>query len=200
MENQHKIRKVKINDLNKYIDNANKAGGKAAAMFHNAAFACVERAATNGDIRPANRLLSGMHASARKNAMIAYFVKVGPFLYDKEAKNLSIDPSAKASGNEYVADLTAAWEKPYWEYTAGEGKGVQPFDFDQALATLIARAEKRLEDPKEGDKIDTSLLKKLKALRPAPAKVDSKTKVTTEKVNGKEVKVTKVKARKAKAA
>lgn len=160
-----KIAKVKIKDLNKYIDETLANVTKNEKRLHNAAYACVERAMSNGDVRPAKRLVSGLgRRSVRVNAMLKYFLAVGPFLYNEETKEMEINPAMK-EGTSYKGDLETAWSKPFWEYTASEGKDTT-FDLEKLLHSLAKRTAKRIQDPKEGDNLPTALVRLLQEVDP----------------------------------
>lgn len=154
------MKKLKINDLNKYIDDVLKNVSTNETRLHNAAYACIEAAMKNGEKRPAIRLVEGLgKRSIRANALIKYLCHFGPFSYDTETKVFDLDKSKKgAKQGTFAGDLEGAWEKPFWEFKAPEGEDMQAFDLPAAMKKLAERVAKRVQNAHEQDNIPPHLL------------------------------------------
>lgn len=136
---------TKAAEMEKAIASIANRGKKLDADIHQAACSTLAHAINHGDVTLAQKLVAAMPKSARTKALMAWFVHFGPFaMGGDDGKSL-----VYLKGE---SDLNAALITPYWALT----QEVNPAQFDllASLSSLLARAEKALQN----DKQDTSLI------------------------------------------
>lgn len=136
---------TKAADIDKAIALIANRGKKLDADIHQAACSTLAHAINHGDVTLAQKLVSAMPKSGRSKALVAWFIAHGPFAPGgDDGKTLVYLKSESA--------LDKALVTPFWTFT--EEREPAPFDLMASLASLLARAEKALQN----DKQDTSLI------------------------------------------
>lgn len=111
----------------------------------------------NADL--ANSLVNSLPAGVRKNALRDWFCAFGAVSYNDETKKLRYD-------KEQSTRQLAAEAKPFWEFKPEAD--YKAFDFNKALADLLKRTQKHLDEKNALDVLPTpEILQALKALAPA---------------------------------
>lgn len=141
--------------INTAISSIEKRGKALESDIHVCAVSIIAHTEKHGDITLANRLINAIPNLARKNALRDWFQAFGKFSYSQDAKEMTYDK--RKSTNE-----TEAAAMPFWEFKAeAEYKGL---DLEQAILSLIERAEKRIVNKDKRDKISPVKLTQLKML------------------------------------
>lgn len=140
----------------KAIDTAIKSiatrGKSLDKDIHIAAVSTLMHADEHGDVTLAQRLVDAIPQSARKNALKDWFLAMGKFSYDTQNKTLIFNKQGVTMKDKAIA--TPFWAfKPEPEY--------KPFDINAAIAQLVTRANKAVNN---GDDVDQTKLAALTAL------------------------------------
>lgn len=140
------------NDIGKAITSVIRRVAKLDKDLHVIASSILMHADKHGDITLANKLIDAMPKSARKNAMRDWFIAHGKFAWDEKNKNLAYAKSKSTLYDE-------SQQRPFFAFTAEPE--YKPFDMDAAIASLLKRAEKAIEN---GDAVDTTKLTAIRKL------------------------------------
>jgi len=136
--------------INSAIASIAKRGKSLDKDVHIAAVSCLIHADKHGDVTLATRLVEALPSQARKNPLRDWFLAYGKFGYDQKNKAFTYNADTETLTQE-------AMETPFWEFKP-EAVYV-PFDINEALNKIIAKAEKAMNN---GDNVDVT---KLEALR-----------------------------------
>lgn len=157
---------LKINNLYKSaqlpakIEAFSKAGGKLQVEAHKLACSVLLHLGTHKDVRVVETFLKSMPAMVRVNGLRAWFEKFGPIKFVTEGEG-----EGAVEVLTYVKDkptlIGEAIEKPFWRFTATEGKPYQPLDLSVETNKFI---DKLLKDTKHTGTDHTAKIALLKSL------------------------------------
>ena len=115
----------------------------------------------DNQVTPLNQLLEACGNTVRGNAVRSYAETFMAVKWDKKAKAFKYDATKET-------DLPGCARKSPFEFK--KPAEYKPLDFAASLATLVARAEKHLDEngvpSNEADKIPAEMLRKAKSLLP----------------------------------
>lgn len=129
-----------IRDAKKLADAIKSIGVRAAKLdteIHVAAVSVSVHAYEHGDITLATKLVDALGKGMRRNALLAWLIKYGPFIASESGKNV-------AWGGKREIDIDEAMSSPWYDFK--KEPEFRPFDLDKMMQTLIERAEKALAD------------------------------------------------------
>lgn len=143
--------------IKKMIASIHMRANKLAPDIAVAAASCVMHAIKYGDVTLADTLCEALSNGStedgktpwRVNALRQWFITMGPFAWNNEAKKFALDGQKqralrKEIGKNKNKFASALVREPYWVFKPEpEFKG---FDFKDALTKLVKRAHKVQED------------------------------------------------------
>lgn len=148
-------------ELNKRSVALSKRSRELAKDIHTHMVDIVAHVKAHGDVTAATFLIQNIHSAVRRQAIVNWFCAFGGMNFNKDKEGVEKFTRNKSVPADQI-DLKLCEEESPWDYTPEPE--LKAFDLDKAIAQLIKRAEKRLEDPTEGDKIDADKLELLKSL------------------------------------
>jgi hypothetical protein len=119
-------------NITKLIVSVTTRGKKLEADLHLAAVSTLNHAGLHGDITLANRLLDGLPASTRKNALREWYLAFGKFKWNEEDKTLAYDKSKQTMLDEAIAT-------PFWEFKPEAA--FKPLDIAGSLLSFLNRVD-----------------------------------------------------------
>ncbi len=109
----------------------------------------------HGNINVVNHFMERVRvAQFNPQKMGEYLMKYAPLGYDISAKAFF-----RLENSNKTFDIAGAMANPWWK--TGKPQQFTPFNFEKALAQLMARAKKRKDEDKEGDVFNQSLYDKV---------------------------------------
>lgn len=157
-----------VSDTGKLISQIKTAGGKLDGMIDTAARCAAIHGHTHNDISLCEQLLLAMPHGSRINALRQWMIEYAPvgFIENKPVFSRAYKPTEEDQRSKAIANVETA---PQW-LTYKPEPAFRPFDFTEALAGLVKRAEAALKDEahKDQNKINADQLAVVKALLPAP--------------------------------
>ena len=123
------------------------------------ALAILTHVDTYGECSLANKLVSAINSSSQRNALKRWFMAFGKMSYSMKKKELVFK-------KDFKTDLDGARQVKFWNFEKEEK--FTPFNLENAIQSLIARAEKAANDTEvpegKAHKVPMETLAKLKAL------------------------------------
>lgn len=119
-------------NITKLIVSVTTRGKKLENDLHVAAVSTLHHAGQHGDITLANRLLEGLPASTRKNALREWYLSFGKFKWNEEEKALAYDKTKQSMLDEAIAT-------PFWEFKPEAA--FKPVDVAGALLSFLNRCD-----------------------------------------------------------
>lgn len=160
-------------EINKGIASLKVSGKALQAKTHALAMACTRHAIQHGDSTLMDKLIKGLPAMARANALKSWALAYGPFRWDGKANN-------GEGGIRYkkreTYDLDQADAEPFYVFEK-EAK-FKPFDLDKALHSLLKRAEAASSDSR--NHVNTDTLNALQKVGIASGKLPAKVPADTD--------------------
>jgi hypothetical protein len=143
-------------NINRAIDAVTTSGKKLQVELHRIALSCLQHADKHGDITLMQRLIEGVPAFGRKNALKTWAIHFGKFKLSEDG-TLQYAKSAKT-------DLMAAMALPFWEFTPEPE--LRPFDLAKSLDRIIAEYNRHKAKPVAGEHLpDERKIKMLEEIR-----------------------------------
>ena len=166
--------------INKAIVSIAGRGKKLDADIQQAALSVIAHVAGPGagDVSLAEALVYALPAGSRKKALVSWLTQFGPVreLNPKanpaDAEKLVKNPKALFQYVRDKLDMDGGVETPWYDCKP-EGKLLEYFDIDKALATLVSRLESEIEKASELRGMSAATLR-LEALSGAIAKAAAK--------------------------
>lgn len=158
-------------EFNKNVSLIKRHSADLASLVHSCAMFALEQVNLNGNTDPMNQLVSALHHSQRKQALVAWFEdhSMANLQEDKTfkfSKNKKIVMYVQGKATEFTIDeaIVHGDEFPYFDYTK-ESKPSTSFDVLKAVESLLRKIETKSA---AGIQVDHYELKdKLAALIPA---------------------------------
>lgn len=126
------------------------SGAALDEQIHTAAVSCLYHAKNHGDVTLASRLVDAMPKSTRRLALIHWFNKYGPLVFDKPTNAFKL-----ARGKEpRPYEIEKAEETPFWDLTTE--KNPAKFSVESLLKSVATRFKKAKE---KGELADGDLAK-----------------------------------------
>lgn len=143
--------------IGKEIDGIKNAAAKLDTRIHVAALSVASHAHEHGDVTLAQKLVEALGKGMRRNALLAWLVKFGPFAPSEDGKSV-----VHAKGTEF--DLESAKAQPWYDFK--QEPAFRPFDLDAMLEKLVENATKALNDKEHPDahNVNAAKLERIKAL------------------------------------
>ena len=143
--------------IGKEIDGIKTAAAKLDTRIHVAALSVANHAAEHGDVTLAQKLVESLGKGHRRNALLAWLVKFGPFAPSEDGKSV-----VYAKGASFVFDEAKA--QPWYDFK--QEPAFRPFDLDAMLEQLVEKATKALNDKEHPDahNVNSAKLERIKAL------------------------------------
>lgn len=173
---------MKLNELNKAIDDLNTQAGKLGERYQEVGLLCLEHLKAHGDVGPCNRLYLGMPKSSRGLAMGQWLVKYGSLKINGDRGTQATMPmvfdKAKAT------DIEAATATKWWT-TAPERSITDTFDLQVAIQRLLQQCKGKkikiggIEKPHEAEQA-LRTMSALVGLKVEPMHVGKDGKMTDE--------------------
>lgn len=141
--------------ISKALSAIKSAGHKFQVSVDLCAACCLVHAIVHGNVTPARTLLGNVPNGMRVNALRTWFEAMGPFVWNKESKELDFDKSrAKVFKAEYAKNKVAFASRLMTEpaHVFSKEKEYQGFSLKAALAIALAKAEKA--EKQTGDKAE----------------------------------------------
>lgn len=126
-------------ELNKEIGLIKTAGKKLDDRIQLAGLSVLNHVELHGDVTVLNALFLAMPQGVRGKALAEWLMAHGKVVANTDKKAAKVAPFMYAKDK--VTKLDAAQSKPWYKF-APEPKVAEMFDFQAALASLMARAEK----------------------------------------------------------
>jgi hypothetical protein len=154
--------------LNTLITRIGKAVTAIVRDISVAAASSVVHALVHGDVAPARNLINAMGGRAesafRTNALITYFEAFGPFVWDKEEKQLVYSKErAKVLKVEYTKDKMAFASKlmaePYYKFS--KQAEYQGFNLMSEIKRVIKKAHTAREKHSDSDLVNLTGLEEI---------------------------------------
>lgn len=149
--------------LDKAINELHGKGQRMQDHMHKLALSVLVHVGTHKDIRIVHRFVQAMPAMARTNGLRAWFEKFGPVKFTEVD---GVEQITYVAGN--PAKPGDANQKPFWKFSATEGKPYEALDITKATEQFIQRLEK---DAKATGRDLSALIDGIKAGRAAVALV-----------------------------
>lgn len=130
-------------ELFKFQKSANATVAKGFKQYQTVLCAAILHVAKHRDTTVISRVLEQMPDGMRKKSAKDFMQTFGTIVFG-EGDSIAIDNAKKLK-------LGEAMVSPWQSYGGAEEK---PFNLDEALASLLKRAKKRMESAKEGDEIN----------------------------------------------
>lgn len=140
--------------LDKAINELHGKGQRMQDHMHKLALSVLVHVGTHKDIRIVHRFVQAMPAMARTNGLRAWFEKFGPVKFTEvdgveQITFIASNPAKPGDAN----------QKPFWKFSATEGKPYEALDITKATEQFIQRLEK---DAKATGRDLTALIEAIK--------------------------------------
>lgn len=121
--------------LPKKIEALHKSGQKVQAECHKIACSTLLHIGKHKDVRMAMMVMQAMPEMSRKNGLRKWFEHFGPvkFSLDGDGNEIAVYDKSKH------VQLGEAMVKPFWKFSATEGKAYEPIDVNEEVQKLIAK-------------------------------------------------------------
>lgn len=119
------------------IEAFHKRGQSMQAEAHKLAVSTLLHVATHKNVAVVHKLLQAMPDALRTNGLRAWFEHFGPVVIVTEGEGVN-----KVDVITYKAkqvDMQAAIDKPFWKFTATEGKPYEALDVNKAVNDLVKK-------------------------------------------------------------
>lgn len=140
-------------NIQKLIVSVTTRGKKLENDLHVAAVSTLHHAGQHGDITLANRLLEGLPASTRKNALREWYLSFGKFKWNEEEKALAYDKTKQSLLDDAIAT-------PFWEFKPEPA--FKPLDIAGSLMSFLNRVDSATA---KGQELSAEELAVVKAVR-----------------------------------
>lgn len=175
---------MKLNELNKAIDDLNSSASKLGERYQEVGLLCLAHVVAHGDVGPCNRLYLGMPKSSRGLAMGQWLVKYGPLKINGDRGTQATMPMVFDKSK--AADIEGATATKWWT-TAPERSITDTFDLQVAIQRLLQQCKGKkikiggIEKPHEAEQA-LRTMSALVGLKVEPMHVGKDGKMTDEPV------------------
>ena len=158
-------------EFNKKVSTIKRHSEGLANDVHECAMFALEQANMYGNTDPANKLISALHHSQRKQALVAWFEDLSKAILQEDktlkySKGKQIAILIAGNKTEFTPEEAIVYgdSNPYYDYTH-EQKPPTSFDVLKSVEALIRKIERYTTEGKQVDHYE--LKEKLAALVPA---------------------------------
>lgn len=136
------------------IATVHATGKQLEKLAHETALAILQHVETYGEVSLANKLVEALPDMSRRNSLKQWFMEYGKMTYSMKKKQLVFK-------KDFVTDIPGGTATPFWKLVKEEE--FKPFDLTKKVESLLKAAENAEAEADERNKIDPTLLARLKA-------------------------------------
>jgi hypothetical protein len=125
-----------------------KLQGKSDELIHNLACNAVFHSVKDGQVTPANNLISKMGRSSRRNDLISWMVTYGNFKYNSKEKVIEYCQKHKQSEEAAYLQAEAAFDSPFWDEVK-EAKVLQSIDVLALIKSSVHKVKTEMKKAAE---------------------------------------------------